>query len=1147
MSLKDQKIILSNTPVDALENYHKYLSTEYSSKDIEPTEKDLHSLKGILNDMKKVGFNNLKSEAKTSLCLAILADVVYLSTESNRFTANDIKTFFLILLKELKNSASETNLTDYVLCKYAINKIIACDAVLLILHIKECSQILKEIYHLNNDISDDIKSRELKDAAVKLITTLVVENSDNENNEFLDSHCKQFMNEIIYENEICKEVIQFNHQVFQSYIQLFYNEYILTDDGTFDLKHVDNNVLEQIDSFTHKGFIKLNKLCNLFKKLYIINPALLLYCNGFFQTLMSSQNKYLRILGIRMVKTLMIENLYFIYKHDSIFKIYLTRMSDENHLVRLEILNGDFLKLYECIYQNDKDIFKYMEKILEKGLVDINSEIRLETITQVSKGELNIKFNNNVYNLIIDLCRDKNLDIRERSCAYLSKLVLNSNGEHDTDLEANVINTLIDLYYINDKDLNNIIDAFLSEYIQFDNKKLAHVYTMLKEEKTKHALLALLPRYKVFNKIVLKFIQLVIKDENSEDSSEYMKLLRWLEINYNENDIELFTTLINHDVAIKIRPFLTGRKSFVSPHDKKTFFLDIKNEGIVKDDEINKFNVLMIRCTNTFINLEDIYEKPNENEQFVNVLLSNKHILTNLIDIERLVDSFKTHDLSTSIKRSLILKEVLPELEFDPEILNYFNQFVDGDVELSEYEMYGLSEILPLKDFSSFKFTTDKITSVDDISLTECNLISNSPKDHKIMIDNLLELVFTTDINESSTIEEFDDDEDEMKQIEHADQFMNRSGFDPKNNTLLKVILLMRAKADDMQFLRGILETQGCCIKLSQCSEQPQFWRWIIMNELISLYLSKCLDSTLYFEDFLGDSQIHLQWYAIDIHRYVRQRFFSFLIENFKELPMSVSFFIFYIDVSLDGTNNFNAYVTFLENIMSDKTFNKDRYFERLISRFLHNLSYLPTVSVLNNEEDSSEEKNDVLEDLIAKISLFLRFVLNKENCTLILGYCNTIFNHKDKLNEDNKDIYLISDICITMINQVIKMKNWADLKVTDEVSNDKIKLPLDLYVKKENTKDEIIKSIEELLSTTDKEFITKMSNKNKNLMKIDSTIQTNTPNSVISKSKDTNNIMPMKKKSKELDNVKAENKEGLRKSKRIKRDINYDENQNSI
>lgn len=429
MSLKDQKVILSNTPVDELERYHKYLSTEYDSKDVELTEKEPQPLKGILNDMKKVGFNNLRAETKTSLCLAILADVVYLSTKSNRFTSNDIKTFFLTLLKELKNSASEMNLTDYVLCKYAINKIIACDAVLLILHIKECPQILKEIYHLNDDISDDIKSRELKDAAVKLITTLVVENSDKENNEFLDTHCKQFMNEIIYENEVCKEVIQFNHQVFQSYIQLFYNEYILTDDGTFDLKHVDSNVLEQIDSFTHRGFIKLNKLCNLFKKLYIINPALLLYCNGFFQTLMTSENKYLRILGIRMVKTLMIENLYFVYKHDSIFKIYLTRMSDENHLVRLEIVNGDFFKLYESIYQNDKDILKYMEKILEKGLVDINSEIRLETITQILGGKLNTQFNNNVYNLITDLCRDKNLDIRERSCTYLSKLALNSNGE----------------------------------------------------------------------------------------------------------------------------------------------------------------------------------------------------------------------------------------------------------------------------------------------------------------------------------------------------------------------------------------------------------------------------------------------------------------------------------------------------------------------------------------------------------------------------------------------------------------------------------------------------------------------------------------------------------------------------------------------
>lgn len=1147
MSLKDQKVILSNTPVDELERYHKYLSTEYNSKDAEPTENEPQSLKGILNDMKKVGFNNLKVETKTSLCLAILADVVYLSTKSNRFTTNDIKTFFLTLLKELKKSASEMNLTDYVLCKYAINKIIACDAVLLILHIKECPQILKEIYHLNDDISDVIKFRELKDAAVKLITTLVVENSDRENNEFLDTHCKQFLNEIIYENEVCKEVIRFNHQVFQSYIQLFYNEYILTDDGTFDLKQADSNILDQIDSFTHRGFIKLNKLCNLFKKLYIINPALLLYCNGFFQTLMSSENKYLRILGIRMVKTLMIENLYFVYKHDSIFKIYLTRMSDENHLVRLEIVNGDFSKLYESIYQSDRGIFKYMEKILERGLVDINSEIRLETITQILRGKLSIQFNNNVYNLIADLCRDKKLEIRERSCTYLSKLVLNPNGKLAADLEAKVFNTLIDLYYINDKDLNNIIDTFLSEYIQFDNTKLAHVYSMLKEEKTKHALLALLPRYKVFCKIVLKFIQLVIKNENSEESSEYLKLLRWFEINYNENDIDLFTKLINHDVAIKIRPFLTGRKSFTNPQDKKTFFLDIKNEGIVEDADINKFNVLMIRCTNTLIDLESIYEKPNENEQFVNVLLSNKHIVTQLIDIERLLDSFKSNDLSTSIRRSLILKEALPELEFDQEILNYFNKFVDGDAELSEYEMYGLSEILPVGDFSSFKFTSGKITSMDDVSLTECNLISKNPKEHNEMIGNLLDLALTTDINESATIEELDDEE-EVKQIEQADLFMNRSGFDPKNNTLLKVILLIRAKGDDMPFLRGILETQGCCIKLSQCPEQPQFWRWIIMNELISVYLSKCLDSTLYFEDFLGEAQIHLQWYAIDIHRYCRQRFFSFLIENFKELPMSVSFFIFYIDASLDGTNNFNMYVTFLENIMADKTFNKDRYFERLISRFLHNLSYLPTVSVLNNEEEgNAEEKSDALQDLIAKISLFLRFVLNKENCTLILGYCNTIFNHKDKLNEDNKDIYLISDICITMINQVITMKSWTDLKVTDEVSNDKIKLPLDLYVKKENTKDEIIKSIEELLSSNDKEFIAKMANKNRNLMRIDSATQNYAVHSSLSKNKDAANIMPMKKKSRDLDDAKVENTEGLRKSKRVKPDINYDENRNSI
>lgn len=1149
MSGKKQRFIVSNTPIDDLESYHKYLSKEIGSKDHGKTSEDSNELRGILNDMKKVGFNNLKSEAKTSLCLAILADVIYSSTKSNSFTATDIKTFFLTLLREVRNNASENNLADYVLCKYAINKIIACDAVLLILHTKECSQILKEIYHLNDDISDDIKARELKDAAVKLITSLIIEDSEKENNEFLDSHCKQFMNEIIYENEICKETIQVNYQIFQSSIQSFYNEYILTDDGTFDLKNVKNNVLEQIDSFTHKGFIKLNKLGNLFKKLYIINPALILYCNGLFQTLMNSPNKYLRILGIRMVKTLISENLYFIYNHDFIFKIYLTRMSDENHLVRLEILNGDFAKMCESIYQNDKEIFNYIEKILEKGLSDINADIRLETVTQIYKGSIDLQYNANVYDLIIGLCRDKNLAIRGRSCTYLSKLALSSKVKNIDGLEAKIVNTLVDLYYINDQDLNDVIDTFLSDYIAYDNKNLADLYFMLKEEKSKHALLALLPRYKIFNKILLKFIQLVIKDEASDDSLEFTKLLRWLKINYNRNDIELFTSLINHDVAVKIRPFLTNRKSFTNAEDKKNFYLDLKNEGITSNEYIKKFKVLMIRCTNTFINLEDVYEKPNENEKFFDVLLSNKQVLQNLIDLERLIDSFKNNKLSTAIKRILMLKEVLPNMELSQDILNYFNQFVESDNKLDEYEMYGLSEILPKEDFSAFEFTQSKVTALDSITLTECNLMSKSPREHEEMIDSLLDLALTTDINESITIEEFEDEKDEIEQIELADQFSNKSEIDPKNNNLLKIILLMRTRSDNLPFLKSLLETQGCCIKKSECPEQPQFWRWIIMNELINLYLSKCLDSALYFEDFLGESQIHLQWYAIDIHRYVRQKFFDFLITNFKELPMSVSFFIFYIDMSLDGSNIFNTYVTFLENIIADQTFNKDRYFERLISRFLHNLSYLPTVSVLNperaedKEQDIEEQKHEVLEDLIAKISLFLRFVMTKENCTLILGYCNTIFNHKDKLNEDNKDIYLISDICITMINQVIKMKGWVDLKVTDEVINDKIKLPLDLYVKKENTKDEIIKSIEELLSTEDKEFISKLSNKNKNLMKIDSHLQNTIVNSTLSKHNDISNALPSKKKINDLEKSTADANEGVRKSKRVKRDVNYDEN----
>ena len=302
MSAKKQRYILSNTPIDELGNYHKFLSKKFPTAEDQNTSEESAETRSILNDMKKIGFNNVKSDAKTSLCLAILADVVYFSTKSNRFTAADIKIFFLTLLKQLKNSALENSITDYVLCKYAISKVIACDAVLLILHTKECPQILKEIYHLKDGVTDDIKSRELKDAAVKLINSLVTEESDKESNEFLDLHCKQFMNEIIYENEICKEAIQINYQTFQPCIQTFYNEYILTDDGTFDFKNIKNNVLEQIDSFNHKGFVKLNKLCNLFKKLYIINQALVLHCSGLFQTLMISENKFLRIWGVRMVR-----------------------------------------------------------------------------------------------------------------------------------------------------------------------------------------------------------------------------------------------------------------------------------------------------------------------------------------------------------------------------------------------------------------------------------------------------------------------------------------------------------------------------------------------------------------------------------------------------------------------------------------------------------------------------------------------------------------------------------------------------------------------------------------------------------------------------------------------------------------------------
>lgn len=1134
-----------------LENYHitisKIANADYSSEEI-----DLPPL----NKLKKICYSNIATKTLSPICVSILSDILRLSTEENNFTNNEITIFFTHLFNQLHD---KNNTSVHTFVKYSITKVIECDAILLILQLKDCEKFINKIYELDNN-SD--KTEDDLNIGVSLLNCLIREDSvseDRDHQNWLDIYGKNFMNKVIYDNEICQRVILENLRVFEDFVVRFYNDFILVNDGTFDLKnnYDDDDVLNQIDSFKHKGFIKMDKLNNLYLKLYQLDKSLLNNWFLFLQREILSDNKFVRIIAIRMIKNLIKFDIFFTKTNEALFKLLLLRSKDSESLVRLELFK-QFDKLIMNIDQINKNHSTLFLETIELGLLDINTEIRLEVVSGLPN-VLN-KISPKIVKIIVNLCRDKNQTIRIISCKCLCQLLQQLHSQVPEE-EEKIAKALLKLYYVNDFNINSQLDLFLPEYISFSLAKLNHLIELVQEDhKAKFCLFSLFTRYKPFNKFLLQYLDNILDNKNE---LENRKIINWFSKFFT--DMVFFTDKMTFDVVTKLRPFITGRMNIWEGGNLTQFINFLKNDQNITDEkELTDFKLLIFRSTNSILDLNKFYSSLKESKNLdilVDSLITDKNCLTNLLNCLELFDIFANNlennsdQFDVNLKRLYLLKSTDPllNLTFNSNVIKIFKNIVEDE----PYSMnnFIISELIPFE----LNYLLENIDNknLKTISLATFNLICQNQETYGNLIDIFIEENMTNqlleDEEEEDTVDGGENDDSDII----IPNFINIFNYD-ETNILVKTLLVIKSKENNnnsFAFYKSLVETQGNCIDIGK--KVPKWWRLCIMKELLDVYLSKSIDP-IYYEEFLGDSQATIQWFAIDSNKYVRRSFFNFIMQNFTELPMSVSFFIFFASEEVNINNNedeenndiTDEYTQFITKFVSNPKFIEERYFERLTSRFIHNLSYLPSLATI---DDDDMDRLDVIRDLVEKISFFLQFVLNKENCNLILTYCNLVFNYYDKLNAENDCLYLVADIFINIINNVVSQKNWTNLKIFEEDEFNKMKLPLDLFVKKENNKEVLLGGLKESLKPNEKQEIKKICARNRSLgaSSLNSTSLNNnnninhsdmSHNATIVNTTTSSSFSSKRKRRPEELLKKPIQYENLRKSKRNKREINYDE-----
>lgn len=1102
-----------------LEKYHnaisKVLEEDYSS-----TEVDLPPLPKL----KKLCYSAISSSPKFSaVCVSILADVLRLSTQNNNFTNHEITVFFTNLFSQLQDKDNEA---EYFFAKYSISKVIECDAILLVLQLKSSSTIIEHIY--------DLKESDV-DIGVSLLNCLIREDAisdDKDNQNWLDIYGKEFMNKVIYNNEICNRLILENLRLFEEFIVRFYNDFILANDGTFDLQSskFDGDVLDQINSFKHKGFIKLDKLNNLYLKLYCLNKSLLNNWFIFLQREILSDNKFVRIIAIKMIKNFINSDQSFPHNNESLFKLLLLRSKDAEPLVRMELFKS-FDKLFSNVSSENENYQSLLLKNVELGLLDVNWEIRLEVVSFLPN--ILDKVSHKITTILAQLCRDKNQSIRVKCCVCLCNLLVNNHQISDASFIAK---SLLNLYYINDYNINIKLDEFFPEYIQFDLQKLNHLVELVQDDqKAIFCLLSLFSRYKSFNKYLLDYLDNVLS--SNENDEENTKIVSWFGKHFNE--MSFFTDKISYDVAAKLRPLITGRLPLWEDGNFVNFIEYLKKEENINDDTIlNNFKLLIFRSTNSLLNIDQLYTYLHSStgikrlDSLIEMILNNKNCLQSL-DVDALAKIFvtnlrKSNEFDENLKKLYLMHISVDSfaLEIDDGIKEIMLDVVKKNP--NSLNSFIISEIMP--SLLSTLLIEINLQSENDISITQLNLLSQNVKQYGVLIDELIPKYLTTELLEE---EEEVDDDSELKIPQLFSLFSSQTNYD-----LIKSLILLKAKGNgnnSFTFFKSLLETQGNCIISAR---NPQnWWRLCIMQELIEVYVSKAVNP-LYYEEFLGETQAAIQWFAIDSNKFVRKLFLNFIMKNFASLPMSMTFFIFFASEEEDE-DDIDDYTQFITISTKKHKFTEEKYFERLTSRFIHNLSYLPSLATI---DDNEMDRMDVIRDVVDKLIFFLQFVLNKDNCNLVLTYSNLIFSYYDKLNAENDCLYLVADICINVITNVIKQRGWVDLKIINEDVNSRMKLPLDLFVKKENTKKNLLGSVKEYLNANEKEEIMKMAVKNRFL----GAAHTSHPHADIRRDLTASNItMSARVSTKKRKEVFQDQSlhSNLRKSKRAKREVNYDEN----
>ena len=680
---------------------------------------DLSSLESIKDDLinKKLLKNtNLGIQILVSCCLSDILRLFAPNAPYNNINLLNIFKLFINQFAYLTNVDS-SYYNNYI---YLLERVAEIELIALLTDLDNCEKLLLQLFETFYNLSNNVSNDHLESLMVDILGEVISEVNQLDLkilklilNKFL-VNSKNLKNQSKFKVpgfNISLKLCELNSDKMSRLITYFFSEMILqaTNDNDNDISS-DSDSDDENKSSSKRGtidIIQLKKIHNLAIELWRYVPEVLTSVLGLLDNELEAED-----LIIRSTATDTVSNILSIYPsrinfsstYTETYMNWLKKPLDISFEIRICWLNG-----ISKILENRNDLSNDLINGILKTLMDSNEKVRYQTIIELSKLKpetfLNNILNNSLSNALLKLLREKNPLIRNEIIYFLSTLYNyqseNNIIDNDNDFIKKIPNNILELIFINDLSINATVDlALFEKLLPFSDNPKDRVNKLLKlisilNHKSLSSFWAIMKRQTQLLSVLLKLLTMVENNNEDDIDDQINNAINWLSKSFPssyeaESCLKYFFNLKNkrlirlmilcsnkstdYDTIVNSIREILNRINEMKLNNE---FNPGDNKLLNKTNIYNTIKLLLLRSSNIFYNIDNIYEiiimnNKKLNDETCKLLLNNISEICPIVlesNIKSLINSIINLSKSIDFEANRIDNDCYHDLKI---IYNYY-------------------------------------------------------------------------------------------------------------------------------------------------------------------------------------------------------------------------------------------------------------------------------------------------------------------------------------------------------------------------------------------------------------------------------------------------------------------------------------------